>query len=1460
MTSTRFRLSLELPQPRPRTPSPPRDAIEPITPTFAHYPSTSANSDSYINRGRYPLEQSSYNINWGTVKYNETPHSRVSPPIQLSNGKQNGSDSAMDTFASIALATSPQARSQIFPEPRPVLAVLSQYPSYPDNDERPAKRPRSEKFPSPELPPPESRPATSHASVTIPTEDAELLLHLFSRPRNSSWSQGESQVIYSGRDSGAQSKLHALDTIPDEQNPTPTATTEPVQPTTIITESHKSASSSISNDQKTPPTIDDTSKESKLPPNLNDDSKVADDASKIIKLSSSPIRLKSAIEPSKMPPSSPQADKAIIAETSTKHAPTEAIQDPPTNQTSEPLMESINMQGGSQSTQTTCAKCNEAGAMLEGDSEMTSWISCDGCKRWFHASCVGFSNERDVRSVDKFSCEECTPIYGPTTFVRKSSRARTAIDYAGLNQGVVKSSDEYPEHHYIKPIKDGTIKFLPDNFPRMRPELVTAEYFEKGMGMTEPVCVPASMNPRPIPSWISDLEDLEDAPDLMDYSYESEPQQEPSEEVSTDDFEYEPAIDCGQDALDMVIPQGLTVRRVADLYGPDEKVEVIDVKSQQGEDKMWTMRRWAEYYENPSSKAVRNVISLEISQSKLGKLVRRPKIVRDLDLQDSVWPDELKQTGSFPRVQFYCLMSVADCYTDFHIDFGGSSVYYHIIKGKKTFFFIPPKEKHLKEYEKWCNSKEQDTTFLGDVCKECYRVDLSEGDTMLIPSGWIHAVWTPENSLVIGGNFLTRMSYDMQIRVNQIEKNTKMDKKFRYPYFQKILWYTAIKYLQDDPVPDSVREALCQGEKFPRDIPAHYEFGERINKAEPGSEGYNARYYPQVELDGLPGLIRYLLRTVLIAKGDLTEGITAETLKAVKRSIPKGIGDPLELIKTFAIWAAWKRGDELIPSWAHPENSPDVAQDAPTEKKLSARALRELDRKAGIDTCRAAPERQSARMQSQAQQKPAPPPTSESTLQPGFRSTPKTSKLGPKRVACDFCRKRRMKCKHRNDQGFNPPNTPTGINKANDSKVDISHPQSLNQTGVSPSTTTNHTDTNHTQPTTGTTAPALSPESFFASRKGRTKACDDCRKSKRRCIHDENGNVDPAKAQEPPKPRGSIIPKRRSSNNLDPALEPAKKKIKEEYRSSDHSGFQSTSSAVQETDGDINETNGVVASDITSLQQQLQEHANARSTSPMEQNAATDTVQPIFNAAEKDMSDQQSISHAESSKPSHTIPNNELLTNRFKPSPNLTDPSSAMQPVELASPSAAGGAITEGKSATPPHPIGPLASPPESLLNDVEELNEETSPLGDNARTVQTPATTSSSSRHSSRQPKQAERYVPEEFPASSSKRERSSPTISKSAKQSPSSGASNRHVLPYAIGAGASTSKSTSGGSRRASSSARSRSTVSPGAKSVGAASGMSHHKARNRMSLDENFADLETLKLLEELKKGEFGLRRRG
>lgn len=38
----------------------------------------------------------------------------------------------------------------------------------------------------------------------------------------------------------------------------------------------------------------------------------------------------------------------------------------------------------------------------------------------------------------------------------------------------------------------------------------------------------------------------------------------------------------------------------------------------------------------------------------------------------------------YPKVQKYCLMSVKGCFTDFHVDFGGTSVWYHILKGAKV--------------------------------------------------------------------------------------------------------------------------------------------------------------------------------------------------------------------------------------------------------------------------------------------------------------------------------------------------------------------------------------------------------------------------------------------------------------------------------------------------------------------------------------------------------------------------------------------------------------------------------------------------------------------------------------------------------------------------------------------------------------------------------------------------------
>jgi F-box/leucine-rich repeat protein 10/11 len=638
----------------------------------------------------------------------------------------------------------------------------------------------------------------------------------------------------------------------------------------------------------------------------------------------------------------------------------------------------------------------------------------------------------------------------------------------------------------------------------MPPELVTADYLAKTNGFKDPILIPGALNTR-------NLAPSQDSSEPVTST--EQPDEQPLE--SPAQFDYEAATDVGQDKLDMVIPEGLTVRRVAELYGPNEPVPVIDVKAQEGEGKKWTMGKWADYYEQQGEKPVRNVISLEVSRSRLGRLIRRPKAVRDMDLQDSVWREDDKFAP--PPVQFYCLMSVADCFTDFHIDFGGSSVYYHIVKGRKVFFFIPPTKQNLKKYEDWCLSPNQGHDWLGKQVKECYRVDLYPGDTMLIPSGWIHAVWTPEDSLVIGGNFLTRIHYGMQIKILEIEKNTKVALQFRYPFFQKIMWLTAIKYLEEDPVPSTVQQLLQDGGQFKRDIPVYCEPDKFGHNSHLGPINYNRRYYSKHELEGLTELLNYLWRTVLISLDKID--VPQKTRGAVTRSIPKGHGDPLILAKRFAMWIAWKRGNETIPSWALPDASlPEIVETS--DKKLSAAQVKKMERESLNEVLRATAERSSARIRASdppAQARDHSPPMRDPSPLSGIEdilqfdmgpvsagpltgflrpsannphiTTPKTSQLGPKRVACDACRKRRIRCKHKDEL--------IDTSKPGMHTIDLSGSYGISvKRRLSDHSIADGQTSATSGPVNGGPIMADVNGDPYALKSGRVKACADCRKSK----------------------------------------------------------------------------------------------------------------------------------------------------------------------------------------------------------------------------------------------------------------------------------------------------------------------------------------------------------------------------
>jgi hypothetical protein len=221
----------------------------------------------------------------------------------------------------------------------------------------------------------------------------------------------------------------------------------------------------------------------------------------------------------------------------------------------------------------------------------------------------------------------------------------------------------------------------------------------------------------------------------------------------------------------------IDLARLEKLVGADHSLEVIDVESQRSF--AMPMSELRRYFAAPvaARRHIYNVISLEISRTRLVDHVKPPAVLDRVNwITSGVWPDAVRSKTasksakevSFdpdpPQVYRYCLISAANSYTDFHIDFGGSSVWYHLVKGKKIFYLIEPTEANLLCYENWLCSVNNSELFLADSVYRCFKLEVGEGQTIFLPTGWIHAVYTPEDSIVFGGNFLQSACIPLQIK------------------------------------------------------------------------------------------------------------------------------------------------------------------------------------------------------------------------------------------------------------------------------------------------------------------------------------------------------------------------------------------------------------------------------------------------------------------------------------------------------------------------------------------------------------------------------------------------------------------------------------------------------------------------------------------------------------------------
>uniref|UniRef100_A0A8D0HSP8 PHD finger protein 8 n=1 Tax=Sphenodon punctatus TaxID=8508 RepID=A0A8D0HSP8_SPHPU len=245
-------------------------------------------------------------------------------------------------------------------------------------------------------------------------------------------------------------------------------------------------------------------------------------------------------------------------------------------------------------------------------------IECDMCQDWFHGSCVGVEEDM-AADIDLYHCPNCQLLHGPSVMKRR--------------RGPQKQQDPSAGRDASKTVQTGSVQFIKELRSRTFPSADEVILKPSGTQLT--------------------VEFLEE-----------------------NSFSV-PILVLKKDGLGMTLPPpSFTVRDVEHYVGADKEIDVIDVLRQA--DLKMRLGDFVSYYCGSRRDKVLNVISLEFSETRLSNVVETPKIVRKLSWVENLWPGE--SVFERPNVQKYCLMGVRDSYTDFHIDFGGTSVWYHVLR------------------------------------------------------------------------------------------------------------------------------------------------------------------------------------------------------------------------------------------------------------------------------------------------------------------------------------------------------------------------------------------------------------------------------------------------------------------------------------------------------------------------------------------------------------------------------------------------------------------------------------------------------------------------------------------------------------------------------------------------------------------------------------------------------------
>ncbi|ULT98924.1 hypothetical protein L3Y34_000342 [Caenorhabditis briggsae] len=276
--------------------------------------------------------------------------------------------------------------------------------------------------------------------------------------------------------------------------------------------------------------------------------------------------------------------------------------------------------------------------------------------------------------------------------------------------------------------------------------------------------------------------------------------------------------------LGLEVSEEINVENLEELLEDQKYLNVICSFTQIT--KTMPVKKFMEFFRKDSRNDAFNVISLEVSKlKKLDREIRVPQYVERFgiinQLKTALEAEQKRQgrllrernsqetqknlkflekiISELPTYQKFLVLSTKGSFTNAHIDLSATATFFHVKIGKKVFYIAPPTPENLEIYERV--EKEEMSEWIGDILWDQWiRVEISAGQTATIPSGWIHFVWTPEDTIAVSGSYLLEKYVSRHFRITALDEyclqnqtsGITMDHMFQG--FHPVMW-AYVKYI-----------------------------------------------------------------------------------------------------------------------------------------------------------------------------------------------------------------------------------------------------------------------------------------------------------------------------------------------------------------------------------------------------------------------------------------------------------------------------------------------------------------------------------------------------------------------------------------------------------------------------------------------------------------------------------------